>query len=283
MPLTILLTLSAVIAFAANSLLARLALAGHWIDAGNFTSIRLVSGALALVVLLMCQRGRVAGQRLPGNWWSALCLFVYALAFSFAYLRLGAATGALILFAAVQGSMICWAAIRRDTPTIPETIGLVIAGVSLVYLLLPGIDTPDFRGSLLMLSGGIAWGMYTLRGRGAKDPTGETAGNFVRSAVFCLPLLPLSVLGGHITGIGFGLAVISGVVTSGLGYAIWYRALPGLSTAQAAAVQLTVPIIAAIGAVLLLSEPLTFRLVLASICLLGGVSIALFVRKKVLS
>ncbi len=157
--------------------------------------------------------------------------------------------------------------------------GLAIAFAFFVYLLLPGLDTPDSLGSLLMVAAGIAWGLYSLRGRGARNPLGETAGNFLRAAIVGVALALLALGAGHATPSGIGLAVVSGVVTSGLGYAVWYRALPGLTVTQAATVQLTVPIIAAIGAVTFLSEALTTRLVVASLCILGGVALAILSRK----
>lgn len=276
MKTTFLLTLVALIAFAANSLLARAALGGHTIDAASFTAIRLASGAAVLMVLFWVQGGAVA--RLPGSWASAAALLVYALAFSFAYLRLGAAVGALILFGAVQTSMLLWGVLRRDRPTRAELAGLAIAFSALVYLLLPGLDTPDLWGSVLMIGAGAAWGVYSIRGRVAGDPIGQTAGNFVRSAAIAVPLAVILAASSEITTEGVGLALVSGAITSGLGYVLWYRALPRLSTTQAATVQLTVPIIAAAGAVLFLSEALTTRLVVASICLLSGVSLAVFAR-----
>jgi drug/metabolite transporter (DMT)-like permease len=279
---TILLTFLAMIAFAANSLLARSALAAGAIDAVDFTVIRLISGALALAVLLVWQSGAEASRRRPGSWPSALALFVYALAFSLAYLRLGAATGALILFASVQGTMIAWAVTRRDHPTPVEVVGLTIAFCAFVWLLLPGLNTPDLLGSVLMICAGAAWGVYSVRGRGGRNPLAETAGNFARSAVICLPLALLIPFIGHATFEGVVLAVISGIVTSGMGYAIWYRALPRLSTTQAATVQLTVPIIAAIGAVAFLSEALTLRLVIATVCIIGGVAFAILARRPAL-
>ena len=283
MPLTILLTVVAMVAFAANSLLARAALAGGAVDAGSFTAIRLVSGALALAVLLAVRRGRAGFRPVAGDWPSAAALFVYALAFSLAYLRLTAATGALILFAAVQGTMVLWGVLRRDRPTRVELAGLAIAFAAFVYLLLPGLGTPDLQGSLLMMASGMAWGVYSLRGRGARDPLDATSGNFIRAAAFCVPLALLAVSTGHATQAGIVLAVVSGVVTSGLGYAVWYRVLPRLSTTQAATVQLTVPVIAAIGAVAVLSEVLTGRLVVAALCILGGVALAILSRRPAVS
>lgn len=276
MKTTLLLTLAALLAFAANSLLARAALAGHAIDAASFTAIRLASGAVVLLVLFRAQSAK-AGP-LPGSWTSAVALLVYAAAFSFAYLRLGAAVGALILFGAVQTSMLLWGVLRRDRPTPTELVGLAIAFGALVYLLLPGLDTPDPVGSVLMISAGVAWGVYSIRGRVAGDPIGQTAGNFARAAVLAVPLAVLLIASSEMTLRGVVLALVSGTITSGLGYVLWYRALPRLSTTQAATVQLTVPIIAAAGAVAFLSEALTVRLVVASVCLLGGVSLSVFAK-----
>ncbi len=279
MKMTFLLTLAALIAFAANSLLARAALGGHAIDAASFTAIRLASGAVVMMGLFRARGGDVA--RLPGSWVSAAALLTYALAFSFAYLRLGAAVGALILFGAVQTSMLLWGVLRRDRPTRAELAGLAIAFAALVYLLLPGLDTPDLWGSVLMIGAGVAWGVYSIRGRAPGDPVGQTSGHFGRAAVVAVPLCVIGALGtgsAEITADGVGLALVSGTITSALGYVLWYRALPRLSTTLAATVQLTVPIIAAAGAVLFLSEALTWRLVVASAWLLGGVALAVFAR-----
>lgn len=277
--MTILLTVLAMLAFAANSLLARAALDGATIDAAAYTAVRLISGAVALMLLIYWQRGRGAFRALPGNWPSGLALFSYALAFSLAYLRLGAATGALILFASVQGTMISWGIFRRNRPTGLELTGLAVAFAAFVYLLVPGLNAPDLYGSILMVVSGIAWGVYSLRGRGSASPLGDTAGNFVRSALICLPLVLLPMFADRITPLGVGLATVSGVLASGLGYAVWYRALPGLSTTQAAVVQLTVPVIAATGATALLGEALSSRLVFSSLCILCGVGLAIISRR----
>ena len=288
MPIAFFSTALAMIAFAANSLLARMALGGALIDAISFTTIRLVSGAVLLALLLLArQRNGVRASRAPGTWPSAIMLLAYALAFSLAYLRLDAATGALILFASVQGTMIGTGLARGDRPTGPELAGLVIAATAFFYLLLPGLHTPDLEGSLLMMLSGIAWGVYSLRGRGSADPLGDTAGNFIRSALIMtlLATLVISAFAGgpailHAAPLGIGLGIVSGAVTSGLGYVIWYRALPSLTTTQAATVQLSVPIIAAAGAVAFLSEMLTLRLMIASICILGGVGLAILSRQR---
>lgn len=280
MPLTLLLTFVAMLAFAANSLLARAALAGGGIDAGSFTALRLVAGAVALAGLMLARHGRAALRPLPGSWIGAAALFAYALAFSLAYLRLAAATGALILFAAVQGSMVLWGILRRDRPTAVELAGLAIAFAAFVWLLLPGLGTPDPWGSLLMTAAGIAWGVYSLHGRGTGDPLAATAGNFIRAVPLCAALALVVLADAHADAGGIALAMASGMVTSGLGYAVWYRALPRLSTTQAATVQLTVPVIAAAGAVAVLGETLTARLVVASACILGGVALSILVRRR---
>jgi drug/metabolite transporter (DMT)-like permease len=271
--LTALLTSAAMVAFAANSLLARAALGVEAIGAADYTILRLVSGAVAMAALLASQRGLSPGK-LPGTWTSGLALFGYAVAFSYAYLRLGAATGALILFAAVQATMIGGGLLRGDRPTLRQVAGLGIAFAGLVWLLLPGLGTPDLLGAATMIASGIAWGVYSLRGRGAGDPLAETSGNFVRSVVFCVPLLFVAPGEGVPTAAGAGLAVASGAIASGLGYIVWYRALPRLSRVQAAIVQLTVPPIAAFGAVLVLSETLTMRLAVASVLILAGILLA---------
>lgn len=278
--MTLLLTCIALVAFAANSLLARAAMADGIIDPVSFTAIRMVSGALALALLLAAQKRRDILQARPGSWASAAALLAYALAFSLAYGRLGAATGALILFAAVQGTMVLWGALRADRPTRAELAGLAIAFAAFVWLLLPGLDAPDLGGSVLMLAAGIAWGIYSLRGRKAGSPLDATAGNFARAALLCLPFVATPFMGGHADATGIALAVVSGAVTSGLGYVIWYRALPRLTTTQGAAVQLTVPMIAAFGGIALLGEILTLRLAVASAFILGGVALAIAAKRR---
>jgi drug/metabolite transporter (DMT)-like permease len=279
MPVTLLLTTITMLAFASNSLLTRAALADGAIDAISFTTIRFAAGAVTLVALTLWQSGRRERSRLlvalPGNWTSAVCLFVYGMGFSLAYLRLGAATGALILFASVQAGMIAWGVRCGHHPNRTEAVGLVIAFVAFVVLMLPGLHAPDLWGSLLMMSAGLAWAAYSLRGRGSADPLGETAGNFVRMSLACLPVALLKYNSLHAGGDGIVLAVICGSVTSGLGYSIWYHAMRGLKPLQAASVQLTVPLIAAVGGMLLLSEAPTLRLVVAGGSILFGVSLTI--------
>jgi drug/metabolite transporter (DMT)-like permease len=270
------------LAFAANSLLAREALGGFSIDPAGYTAVRIISGALVLYGLL--RRGNAAARgahrRLPGDWWAAAALFVYAIAFSAAYMSLGAATGALILFSSVQASMLTWGLRKGDRPSRQEIIGFVVAFAAFVYLILPGVGRPDPVGSMLMIASGVAWAVYTLRGRGSRNPLAETAGNFVRAAAFCLPLAAFALLYETASPAGVALALASGVVASGLGYSIWYKALRGLSTFQAALIQLSVPVIAALGAILLLDEQLTLHFVIAGASVLGGIAFAILAKQK---
>jgi drug/metabolite transporter (DMT)-like permease len=274
------LTVAAMIAFAANSLLARLALGAGSIDAASYTALRIVSGALFLFFFLCRRPGQVKMPAIPGSWTAAGALFAYAIAFSLAYLMLGAATGALILFSSVQATMVGFSLIRGERMSLFELAGFTVAFLAFVYLILPGIGTPDPLGSLLMVISGISWGIYTLRGRGSTDPLKETAGNFLRASAFCVPLAIYALVAGNATWRGAGLAIVSGVVASGLGYSLWYRALGGLSTFQAALVQLSVPVIAALGAILFLNEGITLRFVIASLFVLGGIAFAIVAKRK---
>ena len=263
--------------FAANSLLCRLALKRTTIDAASFTSIRIVAGALALWVIL-----KVRGQttREAGSWFSALALFVYAAAFSFAYISLPAGTGALLLFGAVQATMIIWGFHKGERFNSWQGIGFTIALAGLVLLLLPGLSTPPLGGSILMLSAGVAWGVYSLRGRGVQDPTAATTGNFVRAipmtALVSMSLLPWV----RIDRAGSGYAILSGAVTSGLGYILWYAALRGLKATTAATVQLSVPILAALGGILFLGESISLRFFLSAIAVLGGIALVVLERRQ---
>lgn len=272
---TLLLTLLAMLAFAGNSLLCRVALKGTAIDPATFTSIRIVSGAVTLWLLVSA---RSSGLKPAGSWPSAAALFVYAAAFSFAYVDLSAGTGALLLFGAVQATMILQGLRNGERLRLLQSIGLVVALGGLVALLLPGLEAPPLVSASLMVAAGIAWGVYSLRGRGMQDPLAATAGNFVRGVPFTAILSLALAMKAQVDWEGAGYAVASGALTSGVGYAIWYAALRGLKSTSAATVQLSVPIIAAIGGILLLGEPLTLRLVGASIAVLGG--IALVIRPK---
>ncbi|MCB1797575.1 MAG: DMT family transporter [Gammaproteobacteria bacterium] len=270
------LTVLAMLAFAGNSLLCRFALQETAIDAASFTSLRLLSGAVSLWLIVYLRGG---GLVVSGSWASALALFAYAAAFSFAYISLPAATGALLLFGAVQATMIGYGLWSGEHMTLRQWVGLVMALLGLVGLLSPGLSAPPLSGALLMLGAGIAWGVYSLRGRGGGDATAVTAGNFVRAVpmALALSLLARPVLSVDVEGAWY--AVVSGALASGVGYALWYRALPGLRPVSAATVQLSVPVIAALGGVMFLSEAPGVRLVLASLAILGGIALVIVGRR----
>lgn len=267
-----LLTLLAMLAFAGNSLLCRAALSRAGIDAASFTSIRLISGALVLWLLVRLKNGGKAGR---GNWVSAAALFVYAAGFSFAYLNLPAASGALILFGAVQATMILYGLWCGERLGRIQFVGLMLACGGLLGLLLPGLTAPPLGGALLMLLAGCAWGVYSLRGRGAGDPLRVTAGNFVRCVPLAVALSLLLLERTTLTGAGISYAVASGALASGIGYALWYAALPALKATSAAIVQLSVPVLAALGGAAMLGEPITMRLVVASGAILGGIALVM--------
>jgi drug/metabolite transporter (DMT)-like permease len=266
------LTSLAMIAFAGNSLLCRVALKHTGIDATSFTSIRLISGALMLWLLVWMRHGTRTGN---GNWMSASALFVYAAGFSFAYVSLPAATGALLLFGAVQTTMIGYGVWTGERLLRLQLVGIVLAFGGLVGLLLPGLSAPPLYGSILMLGAGVAWGVYSLRGKGAGDPTKVTAGNFLRAVPISLALSVVMFRGTSLDYAGFWYAVSSGALASGIGYAIWYTALPSLKATNAATVQLSVPVIAALGGIVFLGEPITLRLALASVAILGGIALVI--------
>lgn len=268
----IVLTTLTMIAFASNSLLCRAALKHTGIDPASFTTIRLISGAMMLWLVASLSRGTHTGR---GNWLSAFALFAYAASFSFAYVSLPAATGALLLFGAVQTTMIGHGIWTGERLLSLQLAGLVLALAGLVGLLLPGLSAPPVIGSLLMLGAGIAWGFYSLRGRGAGDPTRVTAGNFLRAVPFAAALSVLMVDRSSLDSAGFWYAVASGALASGIGYAIWYTALPALKATKAATVQLSVPVIAALGGIVFLGEPLTLRLILSSVAILGGIALVI--------
>jgi drug/metabolite transporter (DMT)-like permease len=263
------------LAFAANSVLARLAFATAGAEPLSYTGIRLASGALVLLAILRLRPQPANRHALGGSWAGAAALFGYALAFSIAYILLGAGTGALILFASVQVGIIGWSVLKGDRPGALEWLGLAIALAAFAYLVSPGLVAPHPIGTLLMIGSGLCWAAYTLMGRGSSAPLIDTAGNFIR----CLPVAALLLIAALALGPldlrAIGYAVASGALASGLGYAIWYAALPRLTSTNAAIVQLTVPAIAAAGGVLLLAEPATLRLILSSLGILGGVAIAL--------
>lgn len=266
------LTLLAMVAFAGNSLLCRLALKTTGIDPASFTSIRIVSGALALWAIV---RMRGGAPLAAGSWPSAFWLFAYAAGFSFAYVTLTAATGALLLFGAVQATMIGYGLWKGERLHGLQVMGLVLAFAGLAGLLLPGVTAPPLIGAALMLFAGFSWGIYSLRGRSAGDPTTVTAGNFARAVPFALLVSAALISHATVDPAGFLYAISSGVLASGVGYAIWYTALRGLKATSAATVQLSVPVIAAAGAVLFLGEAITLRLLVSSAAILGGVAIVI--------
>ena len=268
----LILTLLAMLAFAGNSLVCRMALKHTAIDAASFTLVRIVSGAITLWLIV---RLRAGPQPPAGSWLSALALFAYAAAFSFAYLSLTAATGALLLFGAVQATMIgCgwWSGERLRGR---RAAGLVMALAGLVGLLLPGFAAPPLQGAVLMLAAGVAWGVYSLRGKGSGDPLCATAGNFMRAVVFAAALGLAMLPWASLDRAGVAYAVASGALASGVGYALWYSALAGLALTSAATVQLSVPVLAALGGVVWLDEPLTLRLVITSAAILGGIALVI--------
>ena len=275
------LTVLAMLAFAANSLLCRLALQQASIDAASFGSVRLVSGALVLMAIVRLRGGPPATART--DWLAAAMLWAYVAGFSFAYVTLPAGSGALILFGAVQLTMFVVGLRAGERFTLTAWAGFALAVGGLLYLVSPGLAAPPLTGTLLMASAGIAWGVYSLRGRGGGEPVAATAGNFLRAAPLALALSAASLVfvgAPHANANGVALAVASGAITSGLGYVIWYAALPQLSALRAATVQLSVPPLAALGGVWLLSEALTLRLLLSSAAILGGIALVLASRSR---
>lgn len=271
------LTAAAMLAFAANSILNRLALADTAIDAASFTLVRVAAGALVLWALVRRQQD----GRLAGDWPGAAALFVYAAAFSYAYRELSAGTGALLLFGTVQVTMIGTALLKGERLRTLQTAGFVLALAGLGVLLAPGVTAPPAEAAILMALAGIAWGVYSLRGRRARGaPLAMTAGNFVRAVPMAIGLSMIAAADARIDALGIVYAVLSGALASGVGYAIWYSALRGLNATQAASVQLSVPVIAAIGGALLLSEALTLRLLLASVATLGGIALVVTARRN---
>lgn len=260
------------IAFASNSLLCRAALKHTAIDPATFTSIRILSGAIILWLIVRFRRGNWTPA---GTWPSALALFAYAAAFSFAYNALSAGTGALLLFGAVQATMILWGLHKGERLGLRQTIGLIIALVGLVTLVFPGLSAPPIFGSILMLGAGLAWGIYSLRGKGGIDPIAATASNFIRALPLSALVSLLFISGARFDQVGILYAIVSGGLTSGLGYVMWYTVLPQLKATSAATVQLSVPVLAASGGILLLGEPITFRYSLASIAVLGGIALVM--------
>jgi len=267
----------ALIAFAGNSVLCRLALGEKTIDAASFTAIRLLSGIIMLgLILLATGNAKTAASK--GSWSASFMLFLYAIAFSYAYITLDTGTGALILFGAVQLTMIMASLISGHKLHPWEWLGTLIAFSGFVYLVQPSLTTPSFTGFVLMSIAGMAWGVYTLKGKGSQSPLCDTGYNFLRTLPFIL-LLALPILSSsHLSHTGILLAVLSGAIASGIGYAVWYIALRGLSVIQAAVLQLLVPIIAALGGIIFANESISLQLVLSSLMVLGGILIVVMGR-----
>lgn len=274
----LLLTTAAMIAFALNTIFCRWALGKDYIDPASFTGIRLLSGAVILLFILRLQQGRFNKPRF--DWLGSFSLFLYAVPFSYAYIDLATGTGALILFGFVQLSMIAWGLLTGDRPHLMAWLGMAIAISGLVYLFLPGVTAPEPTAAVLMAIAGIAWGAYSLRGRGHANPTAATTWNFVGTLPLMTIVLALAPGALEISTSGAVLAILSGALASGIGYAIWYAALPYLTPTQAANVQLSVPVLAAFGGVLAMDEAITLRLVIASVLILGGIALVILSRKK---
>ena len=291
-----LFTAFALTAFAFNSILCRMALGQGEIDAAGFTSVRVLAGAVALFLISFIYGRSKVGESVRlesdvtplltrgllqyGSWASAFCLFAYAICFSFAYLGLTAGTGALILFGSVQMTMIAASVVRGERPGVWELCGVAVAFGGLIYLVLPGLASPPLFNSLLMAAAGAAWGFYTLRGRGSEDPLADTTGNFIRALPMALAAVIPFVGGLHLSSRGMILAVLSGALASGVGYSVWYAALKYHTATRAAVLQLAVPVITAVGGVLLLSEALAIRLLVASFLILGGIMLVIIAKRR---
>ncbi|MEZ5346671.1 MAG: DMT family transporter [Pyrinomonadaceae bacterium] len=273
-----LLTLSALTAFAFNSILCRLALKTELIDASSFTGVRLFSGVAALIAISLIVPRKDNEVFRGGNWISAFFLFAYAICFSFAYIGLTTATGALILFGMVQTTMITSALVIGERPKSAEWIGLILALGGLVYLILPGLESPTILNSALMALAGISWAFYTLRGKRSEDPLKDTTGNFVRTIPFVILFSIPFISRSHFSGKGILFAVLSGAAASGIGYSVWYGALKYHTATRAAILQLSVPVIAAAGGIVFLSENISLRLVFAGILILGGIGLVIMAK-----
>lgn len=275
-----LLTLLSMLAFAANSLLCRAALKSGSIDPASFTAIRLGAGALVLTLVMRQRRNSPTSGLQGGSWPAAVLLFGYAATFSFAYVRLPAGVGALLLFGAVQVTMIATGLVRGERLASGQWAGMAIAMGGLLLLLLPGLTAPPLDSALLMLAAGVGWGAYSLFGKSARDASAATAGNFLRA----VPLAAVLLLAMHahlsVSGMGLFYALCSGAVTSALGYIVWYSVLPKLRASVAATVQLSVPLLAALGGVLLLGEGWTARLAWSAAAMLGGIALVVLARKR---
>ncbi|MGJ8655323.1 MAG: DMT family transporter [Akkermansiaceae bacterium] len=274
----LLLTTLAMTAFAGNSLLCRLALDQNQnqdqagMDPASFTTIRLLSGALILWIIVHFKN---SSNKTAGNWLSALALFAYAACFSFAYVNLSTAMGALLLFGAVQATMIGHGIYSGERLRTQQITGLILALAGLTTLLWPGLSAPPLTDSLIMFASGIAWAIYSLRGKGSANPTSTTARNFILSIPFTIILSIITINQASINPLGITTAILSGAITSGLGYVLWYQVLPSLKSTTAATVQLSVPVIAAFAGVIFLQESITPRLTLASATILGGIALVI--------
>lgn len=267
------ITIIALIAFAANSVLCRMALIDGNIDAASFTVVRIVSGAVTLAVLLALRNP--AQLLVRPNWAAGAALFTYMVLFCLAYVALGAGSGALVLFGFVQLTMMGMALLQKEPFPPLAWAGLAIAVGGVIYLMRPGSEAPNAVAALQMAGAGIAWGAYSVIGRGSKSPLQDTASNFLLCVPFALILMALFWQDQVLSSMGLGLAIASGALASGCGYAIWFRALPNLTTAQASILQLSVPVIASVGGVMFLAEAITSRLVIASVLVLGGIALVL--------
>lgn len=260
----------ALLAFAGNSVLCRLALGDQVVDAASFTSIRLLSGAIFLCALVRFKEKKSVSMK-GGSWLSAISLFLYAATFSYAYISLDTGTGALILFGFVQLTMIAYTFMQGKRLAIVEWFGLFIAFSGLLVLLLPGASAPSLTGFILMAISGVAWGIYTIKGKGSETPLLDTATNFLKTLPFIILLTLITFYNSELSTRGIILAATSGAITSGLGYAIWYAVLKNITVIQAAISQLLVPIIASIAGVLFTNETITTKLLIASLLILGGI------------
>ncbi|WP_411891575.1 DMT family transporter [Yoonia sp. SDW83-1] len=266
-------------AFAANSILNRIGVADFGMDPMDFAAIRVVAGAVMLWLLILTRNAPRPAIWVPKRWAGAVMLAIYMVGFSWAYISLGAGLGALILFGVLQVVVFGWAVIEGQTVPVMRWIGAGIALIGLCVLLWPGGQaTVPFAGAMSMAAAGVGWAAYTLLGRAESDALGATAGNFL----LCVPLTGLAMVvagGGHLSVMGVLTAVVAGAVTSGLGYALWYRVLPSLPTTVAGIAQLSVPVIAVAAGAVLLAEPLTLRLLSAGALVLGGIALSLLVRR----
>lgn len=280
---TFIYTSLALLAFAGNSVLCRFALLDSAIDPSSFTAIRLISGAAMLLILIGFPRSSLELGSLPiaRLVWPAFSLFVYAICFSFAYIDLDTGTGALVLFGVVQLTMISVGLVSGNKPSMLELIGMVIAFSGLVWLLLPGAEAPSLRGFILMSIAGVAWGFYTYLGKGVSKPLLGTARNFLLTVPLVLLVWLLMAASVSLSLEGVILASVSGALTSGVGYTLWYIAIEKLSVVQSAVIQLLVPVIATVGGVYIVSEPLSAQLVIASVLVLGGVLVSILGRRAV--